>query len=91
MSESRNTTETLTRLSGDREKVWLPEIVYEALPYLYLLVGLGALFTSLYITEWYWIVPHCLLITAVGIHAGVSILLKRLRARAGQNATAAQT
>ncbi|MEL6367180.1 MAG: hypothetical protein AAFR91_11355 [Pseudomonadota bacterium] len=91
MSESSKKTEPLNRQSGDRDKVWLPEIVYESLPYLYLLAGFGALFTSLYITEWYWVLPHCLLVTAVGTHAGVSILLKRLRARAGRNATAAQT
>lgn len=79
-SSSANTTRSIQSSVGG--KIWLPELVYEALPYLYILGGFSALFTSLYISEWYWIVPHCTLITALLTHAGFSILIKRGKARA---------
>ncbi|MEL7024773.1 MAG: hypothetical protein AAGL69_13620 [Pseudomonadota bacterium] len=76
---------------GASRRVWLPELAYEALPYCYILIGFSALFTSLYISEWYWIVPHCILLAAASLHAGASILVKRQRARSGDGEFATST
>lgn len=67
-------------------KVWLPDVVYEALPYFYILAGFASLFATLYINAWYWVVPHWILFTALCLHAGFHILFKRLRYRRQQQA-----
>ncbi|MFK8053295.1 MAG: hypothetical protein AB8F65_10010 [Woeseiaceae bacterium] len=62
-------------------RFWLPKVVYECVPYFYILAGFAALFATLYINAWYWMVPHWVLFTALCLHAGTSILVKRFRYR----------
>ena len=44
-----------------QRKIWLPKLVYDCLPYFYLTAGFAAFFATLYISEWFWILPHYLL------------------------------
>ena len=43
------------------KKIWLPKVVYDTLPYFYLIAGVAAIVATIYIDEWYWVVPHYVL------------------------------
>lgn len=62
-------------------KIWLPKALYDALPFFYLASGILAFFATLYVSAWFWIVPHYLLFSAACVHLGVVILRRRSRAR----------
>ena len=59
--------------------IWLPKLIYDALPYFYLASGLAAFFATLYITEWFWVVPHYVLFSCVCLHLGVIVYRRRHR------------
>jgi hypothetical protein len=59
------------------KKIWLPKVVYDALPYFYLIAGVAAIVATIYIDEWYWVVPHYVLFSAVCLHIGFLLLRKR--------------
>lgn len=65
-------------------KIWLPKLLYDALPYFYLSAGTAAFLATLYISEWFWVLPHYLLFSAVCLHLGV--LVYRRRRRTGMSA-----
>ena len=60
-------------------KIWLPKVLYDALPYFYILSGVVALFTTLYISEWFWVLPHYLLFSVGCVHFGIMIYRRRNR------------
>lgn len=62
-------------------KIWLPKILYETLPWFYLGSGLLAFFTTVYIADWFWILPHYLLFSAACLHLGLFVLHRRRRGR----------
>ncbi len=64
-----------------RRRVWLPRTLYECLPFAYISTGFAAFFATLYIPEWYWVVPYYLLIACASIHAGIYIWIRRFSAR----------
>lgn len=68
-------------VTGARGKIWLPSLVYECLPYFYILAGFAALFATLYINAWYWVIPHWILFTALCLHSGARILYRRFHFR----------
>ena len=72
-------TQQLTRNTGNlaSRKLWLPKILYDLLPYFYLTSGFAALFATLYISEWFWILPHYLLFSAACIQMGLSVFRRR--------------
>ena len=72
---TRNTGSVVSR------KVWLPKIFYDALPYFYLTAGFAAFFATLYISEWFWVLPHYLLFSAACVHLGVLVLRRRKQPR----------
>lgn len=59
------------------KKVWLPQFVYDALPYFYLTAGFAAFFATLYISEWFWVVPHYVLFSGVCLHLAATIHARR--------------
>ncbi len=61
-------------------KIWLPKVIYDALPWFYLTSGIIAFLTTLYISEWFWVLPHYLLFSAACIHFG-AIVINRRRAQ----------
>lgn len=71
----RNTGNLVTR------KIWLPKFLYDALPFFYLVSGILAFLATLYVSAWFWIVPHYLLFSAACVHLGFVILRRRARAR----------
>jgi len=66
-----------------QKKVWLPKLVYDCLPYFYLTAGFAALFATLYISEWFWVLPHYLLFSAACLHLGFAV--RRWRSKAGDS------
>lgn len=72
-------TQQVTRNTGSMvsRKVWLPKVFYDALPYFYLTAGFAAFFATLYISEWFWVLPHYLLFSAACLHLGVLVLRRR--------------
>lgn len=58
-------------------KVWLPRLIYDCLPYFYLTAGFAAFFATLYISEWFWVLPHYCLFAAACVHLGLAVKGKR--------------
>lgn len=75
-------TQQLTRKTGNlvSKKIWLPRLLYDALPYFYLVAGFLAFFATMYISEWFWVLPHYLLFSVACLHLGALIFRRRHRA-----------
>lgn len=63
------------KLAG--RKVWLPRLIYDGLPYFYLAAGFSAFFATLYISDWFWVLPHYLLFSGACLH--LALVVSRLR------------
>lgn len=72
----------VTRDSGSllSRKIWLPKFLYELLPYFYVVAGFAAFLATLYISEWFWVLPHYLLFSLACVHLGVFVYRRRRRA-----------
>jgi hypothetical protein len=75
LSESQQIARKTGNLAS--KKLWLPKFLYDVLPYFYLTSGFAAFFATMYISEWFWVLPHYLLFSAACIHLGVSVYLRR--------------
>lgn len=62
-------------------KIWLPKLLYDVLPYFYLASGVTAFFATLYISEWFWVLPHYLIFSAACLHFGIAVYRKRVKAK----------
>jgi len=62
-----------------RRRVWLPRVLYAALPYFYMLSGLAAFVATFYITEWFWILPHYVVFSVFCVHIGILVYRRRHR------------
>ncbi|HSG98177.1 MAG TPA: hypothetical protein VLA11_09310, partial [Woeseiaceae bacterium] len=58
---------------------WLPKLAYDALPWFYVVSGLAAFAATLYISEWFWVLPHYLLFSVGCVHLGLLIYRRRRR------------
>ena len=58
-------------------KLWLPKVLYAALPFFYILAGIAALLATLYIGNWFWVLPHYLLFSVACVHMGVLVYRRR--------------
>ena len=76
-------TQRVTRTTGNviTRKLWLPKLLYDSLPYFYLGAGVAALLATLYISDWFWVLPHYLLFSAACIHLGLIVIRRRRRAQ----------
>lgn len=72
-------TQQVTRSTGRTvaRKIWLPKMLYDALPYFYLISGFVAFLATLYISEWFWVLPHYLLFSAACVHLGIAVYRRR--------------
>jgi hypothetical protein len=72
-------TQQVDRKAGNlaTRKIWLPKLIYDLLPYFYLVSGIAAFFATLYISEWFWVLPHYLLFSAACIHLGGLVYRRR--------------
>jgi len=79
--EELTDTQEVARNKGKlvSRKIWLPKLIYDALPYFYLVSGISAFFTTLYISDWFWVLPHYLLFSAACVHFGVLVYRRRHR------------
>ena len=72
-------TQEVSRSTGKMvaRKIWLPKMLYDALPYFYLTSGFAAFFATMYISEWFWVLPHYLLFSAACLHLGFAVYWRR--------------
>jgi len=76
-------TQEITRNTGQlmSRKIWLPKALYNALPYFYLIAGVLALLATVYISDWFWVLPHYLLFAVACLHMGGLVYRRRHRRR----------
>ena len=74
-------TQEVTRDAGSiaTQKIWLPKLLYDCLPYFYLVSGIVAFLATLYISDWFWVLPHYLLFSAACLHLGFVVYRRRHR------------
>ena len=70
---SRNAGRLMTR------RIWLPKVLYNILPFFYLFAGITALLATLYISDWFWVLPHYMLFSVACLHMGILIYRRRHR------------
>jgi hypothetical protein len=75
LSETQQVTRKAGKLAS--RKLWLPKFLYDVLPYFYLTSGFAAFFATMYISEWFWVLPHYLLFSAACIHLGLTVYRRR--------------
>ena len=82
-TKNLSTTQILTVRANEMatNRVWLPRIIYESLPFIYVTTGFAAFFATLYVPEWYWVIPYYFLFACASIHTGLFIWTKRFLAR----------
>ena len=85
LSETQQAENTTGKMVS--RKIWLPKILYDALPYFYLTSGFAAFFATLYISEWFWVLPHYLLFSAACLHLGITVYRRRGRERDSREMT----
>ena len=68
-------------------KVWLPKVLYEAIPYFYFFSGIVAFLATVYVSSWFWVLPHYVLFSVACLHLGVAIFRRRRRARREDSAS----
>ena len=76
---SLSETQSVSQDAGEflSRKIWLPKMLYRALPVFYILSGSAALLATLYISEWFWVLPHYLLFSAACLHMGLLVFRRR--------------
>ena len=79
LSDTQIVSPSASNLVG--RKIWLPKLLYDGVPYFYFLAGITAFLATLYINEWFWVLPHYLLFSAACIHLGVMVYRRRHRRR----------
>ena len=68
--------DALARIRGVlTRRIWLPRFVYEALPYLYIAIGIAALTSALRIPGPRWILPYLALLALACLHFGLAIVV----------------
>lgn len=58
-------------------KIWLPKSLYSAVPFFYLVCAACALLATLYIAEWFWLLPSYLLFSFACVHMAVFVFRRR--------------
>jgi hypothetical protein len=76
-------TQRTARKAGNlaNRKIWLPKLLYDCLPYFYLCSGIAAFLATLYISEWFWVLPHYLLFSAACLHLAFHVYRRRHKIR----------
>jgi len=80
-------TQQVTRNTGNvvAKKIWLPKSLYDSLPYFYLFSGIAAFFATLYISAWFWVLPHYFLFSAACVHLSIVVFRRRHRRSSDRN------
>jgi hypothetical protein len=67
------------------QKLWLPRILYEVMPFLYIFLGIFALISAMFTPGWTWILPYAILLGLICLHAGLGIVGLRYNFRHRKN------
>lgn len=59
------------------KRIWLTSWAYELLPYFYIIAGVAAIVSAIYVNHWYWAVPFYLIFGGMCVHGG--LIVRRLR------------
>ena len=80
-SIERTETQQFAESSGivASKKFWLSRLLYDFLPLFYTGSGIAALVATLFISEWFWVLPHSLLFSAACAHFGIYIYRRHYR------------
>jgi hypothetical protein len=72
-------TQVIARSAGKlaKRKIWLPKVLYDCLPYFYLTAGFAAFFATVYISDWFWVLPHYILFSAACLHLAFGVYRRR--------------
>jgi hypothetical protein len=72
--------------SGRRpfRRIWLPTVLYEAMPWVYCSLGAAALLSGLFLPHPGWLAAYLLLLAVTALHAGLWFLVLRRRYRLGR-------
>lgn len=72
-------TRQVSRDAGNflSRKIWLPKLLYDGLPYFYVAAGCSAFLATIYISDWFWVLPHYLLFSVACVHLGVLVYRRR--------------
>jgi hypothetical protein len=62
-------------------RVWLPTVLYEAVPWVYCSLGAAALLSGLFLPHPGWLAAYLLLVAVTALHAGLWVLMLRRRHR----------
>ncbi len=65
-----------------KTRIWLPKFIYDAIPYFYFACGVSAFLATLYIAEWFWLLPHYLLFSFACVHMGIVVYRWRSKPKA---------
>jgi hypothetical protein len=78
---SFSSAQEVARSAGNfaSRKIWLPKLLYDCLPYFYLTAGFAAFFATLYISDWFWVLPHYILFSAACLHLSFAVYRRRKR------------
>ncbi len=79
LSSTQEVARNAERLAS--RKIWLPKLLYDCLPYFYLTAGFAAFFATLYISDWFWVLPHYILFSAACLHLSFAVYRRRKRPR----------
>jgi hypothetical protein len=76
-------TQVTSRKTGNlaTRKIWLPKLLYDSLPYFYLVSGIAAFLATINISDWFWVLPHYLLFSAACLHLAFHVYRRRRRSR----------
>jgi hypothetical protein len=55
------------------------KLLYNLLPYFYFTAGFAAFLATMYISDWFWVLPHYLLFSAACIQLGLIVYRRRSR------------
>ena len=80
-SRDLSLTQEVTEKTGSvaTRKIWLPKLIYDLIPWFYIFAGVAAFLATIYISDWFWILPHYLLFSAACLHLGLIVLRRRRR------------
>jgi hypothetical protein len=62
------------------QKIWVPKFIYDALPWFYVASGIASFLATLYINEWFWVLPHYALFSVACVHLGLVVFRRRHKA-----------
>ena len=63
--------------AGITRKIWLPRLVYDALPWFYLLAAIASVAATVYIYRWIWAAPQSVLFSAACLQLAWFVFRRR--------------